>query len=61
MNKHSAQRKAIGLLDFVARIANSWLDENQKHLLVNYLNSKLENRESNYVKPTQQNVRSTVR
>ena len=37
MNKHSAQRKAIGLLDFVARIANSWLDENQKHSLVNYL------------------------
>ena len=42
MNKHSAERKAIGLLDFVARIANSWLDENQKHSLVNYLNSKLE-------------------
>jgi len=42
MNESSAKRKAIRLLDFVARIANSWLDENQKHSLVNYLNSKLE-------------------
>jgi len=42
MNEESANRKALSILNSVINIANAWLNDNDKHALVNYFNSKLE-------------------
>ena len=42
MNEDAATRKVLNLVDNIANIANEWLDSNTKHIIVNYLNSKLD-------------------